>query len=279
MLKKIVNNLLRTSDTAELHSLFKQPKKEHDMARFQVFKPNLVQQTDILFITNDHGYKYILVVVDDHSKKCDAEKLKNKDCTSVLKALKKIYDRDILKIPQQIEVDDGSEFKGIVKKWFNDNNVRVRVALPNRHRQQGIVERKNQVIGTLIHQIQTHKELQSGKINRQWIDVLPDIIKEINENLPKPLTAPISESPISNSYNKELYGIGHPVRIQLDHPIDTQGKKLHGKFRSTDMRWTREVFKITQVLLKQGSPPLYLTDKTNEVAYSKEQLQPAVYFV
>jgi hypothetical protein len=279
MLKKIVNNLLRTSDTAELHSLFKQPKKEADMARFQVFKPNLIQQADILFITNDHGYKYILVVVDDHSKKCDAEKLKNKDSSSVLKALKKIYDRDILKIPQQIEVDDGSEFKGEVKKWFNENNVRVRVALPNRHRQQGIVERKNQVIGTLIHQIQTHKELQSGKINREWIKILPDIIKEINENLPKPLTQPISESPISNNYNKELYGIGQPVRIQLDHPIDTLGKKLHGKFRSTDMRWTREVFKITQVLLKQGSPPLYLTDKTNEVAYTKEQLQPAVYFV
>jgi hypothetical protein len=64
-------------------------------------------------------------------------------------------------------VDDGSEFKGIVKDWFNEKNVRVRVALPNRHRQQGLVERNNLTIGEFIHKLQAYKELQTGKINRQ----------------------------------------------------------------------------------------------------------------
>ena len=114
MLKKIVKNILGPEeDTRNLQSLFKQPRaeKKEDMAQFQVFKSNLIQQADILFITNDRGYKYILVVVDDHSKKMDAEKLKEKDSLSVAKAFKKIYDRDILNIPEQIELDDGKEVK------------------------------------------------------------------------------------------------------------------------------------------------------------------------
>ena len=278
MLKKIVKNILGPEeDTRNLQSLFKQPRaeKKEDMAQFQVFKSNLIQQADILFITNDRGYKYILVVVDDHSKKMDAEKLKEKDSLSVAKAFKKIYDRDILNIPEQIELDDGKEFKGEVKQFFEEHNCRIRYALPNRHRQQGLVERKNQTLGTIIHRIQTYKELDrnNGKLNREWIKLLPDIVREMNEHLPKPLTDAISETPISNDYNKKLLEIGQDVRIQLDHPIGTNNKRLYGEFRSTDMRWTPKIYKITQVLLVDGKPPMYLTTKSNEVSYTKEQLQ------
>ena len=67
--------------------------------------------------------------------------------------------------------------------------------------------------------------------------------------------------------------IGDKVRIQLDYPVDTQGHKLHGEFRSTDMRWSQEIYTIKEVLLRPGMPPQYLTSKTNETAYPKEQLQ------
>jgi hypothetical protein len=275
MLKKIIKNVLNGQETKKLDSLFKQPKaeKKEDMPQFQVFKSNLIQQADLLFITHDRGYKYILVVVDDHSKKMDAEKLKDKDSEYVFKAFKNIYERGILHMPKEIELDAGKEFKGDVKKYFDDHNVRIRYALPNRHRQQGLVERKNQILGTLIHQLQVHKELRTGKINREWVAVLPRLVKEINQNLPKPIHEAISEDPISNKYNERLLNIGDKVRIQLDHPIDTQGKRLIGEFRSTDIRWTPKIHTITQVLIKPGFPPMYLTDKTNEVSYTKEQLQ------
>ena len=243
------------------------------MAQFQVFKSNLIQQADLLHITSDRGFKYILVVVDNHSKKMDAEKLKEKKSNLVCKALKNIYERGILHMPKQIELDDGTEFKGVVKSYFDDHNVRVRYAPVNRHRSQGLVERKNQILGTLIHKLQVHKELQTHKINRQWVAVLPQLVEEINKHLPTPLNEAISEDPLSNKYNERLLHIGEKVRIQLDYPIDTQGKRLHGEFRSTDIRWTPTVYTITQVLLKPGFPPMYLTSKTNEVSYTKEQLQ------
>ena len=283
MLKKIVKNILNGQDTKNLDSLFKQPKaeKKEDMPQFQVFKSNLIQQADLLHITHDKGYKYILVVVDDHSKKMDAEKLKEKKSNLVFKAFKNIYSRGILHMPKEIELDDGTEFKGEVKAYFDEHNVRTRYALPNRHRQQGLVERKNQILGTLIHKLQVHKELRTNKIHTEWISILPQLVEEINKHVPKPINEAVSEEPLSNKYNEHLLNIGDKVRIQLDHPIDTQGKRLHGEFRSTDLRWTPTTYSITQVLLKPGFPPMYLTNKTNEVSYTKEQLQKvnAVHFV
>ena len=69
MIKKILKNIIK-KPTGTLDELYKQPRPERkeDMATFQVFKPNLIQQADLLFVPNDRGYKYILVVVDDHSR-------------------------------------------------------------------------------------------------------------------------------------------------------------------------------------------------------------------
>ena len=275
MLKSIIKKILGGQDTKKLESLYKraQPEKKEDIPQFQVFAPNLIHQADLLFISNDKGYKYILVVVDNHSKKMDAEKLKDKYSSSVLKAFKKIYDRKILSMPQQIEVDDGSEFKGLVKDYFEQHKVRIRTALPSRHRQQGLVERKNQILGSLIQQLQTHKELGNKKISKEWIKILPQLIEYINEHVPKPITEAISEEPLSNDYNRNLLTIGQRVRLKLDHPVDSQGKKLSGTFRSGDIRWTQKIFKVTQVLLKPGFVPMYMIDKTNETSFTKEQLQ------
>lgn len=57
---------------------------------------------------------------------------------------------DILKMLHVIEVDSGSEFKGEVKKYFEDTDVRIKVAKPGRHRQISLVERRNQIIGKLF---------------------------------------------------------------------------------------------------------------------------------
>ena len=71
-----------------------------------------------------------------------------------------------------------------------------------------------------------------------------------------------------------MLGIGDKVRILLDYPQDVHGKRLSGdKFRSSDIRWTREVYKITEVLLKPDAPPMYLTNKNDHVARTKGQLQ------
>ena len=227
----------------------------------------------MLFLPKDNGYKYALVVVDDHSKKCDAVPLRSKDTDAVLKAIIKIYGRGILHYPKVLEIDSGSEFKGSFKLHFIEKGIKVHVGLVGRHRTQALVEMKNKYIGSIIHKIQAQAELDTGKTNRKWVSYLPEIIGEINKNLPKPKTTQENDFPIISKSNKNLLGIGENVRLLLDHPEEISGKRLIGdKFRSSDIRWTRQVYKIKETILKPDSPPLYLTNK-DTVARTRGQLQ------
>lgn len=66
-----------------------------EMPHFQSFAPGYTQQADLLFLPHDHGYKYALVVIDNYSRKLDAEPLKSKKAAEVKKAFEKIYKRDV----------------------------------------------------------------------------------------------------------------------------------------------------------------------------------------
>ena len=82
----------------ELENLFKRPKKDSKInePHFQLIKHNYIDQADILFLPNDNGYKYLLVVVDIGSRLTDVEPLKEKSASEVKKAFEKIYERDKL---------------------------------------------------------------------------------------------------------------------------------------------------------------------------------------
>jgi len=224
---------------------------------------------------NQDGYKYCLVVVDDHSRKCDAVALKQKDSETIAKGLKEIFSRGIVQKPKlELEVDDGNEFKGINTKEFNDEGVRIRRALPNRHRSQGLVEAKNKTIGTLLHQLQAITELETKQYSNSWVQELPRVIKAINENLPKPITTQKSDEIYTSKYNKDLLPIGTPVRVALDYPEDlVNQKRIDNKFRDSDIRFSRKVYKIKDIILKRSFPPMYLIDGDIETARTRNQLQ------
>ena len=247
--------------------------------------PNQVHQADLLFLPDDDGYKYALVVVDDATRITDAEPIKAKTAADVLEGLKTIYQRSILKLPKKIEVDPGTEFKGVVAKWFEDQHILVRVGKTGRHRMQALVERRNQIIGTAIHKRQAAEELLTGEPAKEWIDDLPKIIKAMNkktkgqklEKLANKLPDEPTCEPKSDA--RHLLTQGDKVRVILERPEAVQGEKLHGKFRSSDIRWSEKPRTIRLVLLKPKQPPMYLLDgpsgphKVELVAYTKAQLQ------
>jgi hypothetical protein len=79
---------------------------------------------------------------------------------------------------------------------------------------------------------------------------------------------------------REILPEGTKIRVALDAPVDViSGKRLHGKFRDTDIRYEIKPKEIKQVIIQPGQPPLYLvsdaageTDHTQ--AYTKGQLLP-----
>lgn len=270
---------LKNNRKTELKSLYQKPVPENkiEMPVAQVFEKGIYYQADVLYMPEDEGYKYILVCVDMYDSSVDAEPIKDvlsKD-NDILKGFKKIFRRKYLDYPLIITMDSGSEFKQkSVYKYLKKHNINVKYALAGRSRQLANVERMNQTIGTILTKRMTSQELLTGEISREWVDDLPELIEVLNEKKKKPLKKEISEDPIANKYSGNLLKMGQKVRIQLDKPKDTvKGNRLYGSFRSGDIRWTPEIHRITEILLKPGFPPMYLTDIDDMVARTKNQLQ------
>ena len=81
------------------------------------------------------------------------------------------------------------------------------------------------------------------------------------------------------SKNDTLLSKDIRVRVKLDEPISVLGKKLHGKFRTGDIRWDPEIRTIKKLILSPDQPPTYLLNGSHgrlgvsRCAYTRKQLQ------
>jgi hypothetical protein len=264
------------ASNTELNQLYKKPKPESNiyMPTSQVFEKDTYYQADVLYMPDDNGYKFILVCVDMYDGTLDAEPLKQLTPENTVKAFREISKRNYLNYPYFITFDKGHEFKGpIITEYFRKNGTNVKYALTGRSRQLANAERANQKIATILFKRMTSQELITGEVNKSWVSDLKPLIKVLNENKKKPLKKEINPLPLVDKYSGKLLPIGQNVRLLLDYPINnTNNARLYGKFRSTDIRWTPKIYKITEVLIKPGYPPMYLTDANDNVARTKNQL-------
>lgn len=266
----------------EVYNLFKKPARENkdDMPRFYNFEPNDTHQADVLYLPDDNGFKYCLVVVDVATSKVDAEPMKDRNSADVLNAIKKIYNRNILSLPDHLIVDSGSEFKKDFFDFFQSKHIRVKKALAGRHRQVAMVERKNQVLGRVLFMRMFSQELLTGEVSREWVDDLPLIVEKMNE---KYSHEPYNDEQLLKRFNpwenlkQKMIPLGTRVRVMLDEPRNIEGTKLIGKFRDSDHRWTTEIYKVVGYVLDPHQPILYKVDKPlkahERVAYTAKQLQ------
>ena len=104
-----------------LDNLLKLPKKDvpQNTPHHVTDEVNTIQQADLLYLPDDNGFKYLLVVVDLGSRLMDAEALKNRDALTVRNAMIKLYKRKILQEPVVLQVDGGSEFQCPFKTHFS----------------------------------------------------------------------------------------------------------------------------------------------------------------
>ena len=281
-LSKVPKEYLRNQ---ELYNLFKKPSKEkkNEMPRFYNFEENDTHQADLLYLPDDGGYKYCLVIVDIATRKVDAEPLKNRSAADVLNAMKKIYNnykRKILQTPDKLIVDSGTEFKGPFLKYLTYNKIHVKKALRGRHRQLALVERKNQIIGRILFMRMFAQELLTGETSKEWVKDLPKIIQKINE---KYSHDPFTDEELLEKFNpwedlkQNMIPLGTNVRVALDEPLDIGDAKLHGKFRDTDHRWTTDIYQVTDYVFDPHQPILYKINKplkeNERVVYTIKQLQ------
>ena len=80
----------------------------------------------------------------------------------------------------------------------------------------------------------------------------------MNENLTKPINSQLSGTPYSSNYKKDILSEGSKVRVKVDYPISLIGEaRLHGTFRTSDIRWSKEIYPITNIIFKPGYPVMY----------------------
>lgn len=264
------------NDNSTLSNLTKPPLKEPKSQMPHTFAPQkyATQQLDLLQLPDDDGYKYLLVVVDIATRLCDAEPLKTKDSNEVKKAMLKIWKRKYIKKPLRFEVDSGSEFKGEFKKYF-EKILDFVVKKAGRHRQQSVVETKNGQIGKILNMRMLAEEINNNEVSKNWVDLVPKVIALLNKHLSYEANDINPELPIiTNNYTSLMLPIGSKVRIKLDTPKSyLDDKKLYGKFRMGDIRWSKELYTITNYYLRPNQPPMYQLNNDKTVAYTKYELQ------
>ena len=280
MIRNIVKKIIGSKEQAinELTNL-KQQKPEYPTSHKQ--DPHAYAgkrgQADLLYLPEDKGYKYLLVVVDNYDGRTDALPLKKRDAETIRKGLFKIYDeRKILKPPKILQVDAGSEFKKNLDKFLAEKGITLRVAGVARHSQQALVEARNKTFAKTILQVQLQKEIANNRVNREWLYMLPIILDEINKNAKPPKKKKITNEILcEEDYDCEVLPIGTKVRVQLDYPMDYSGKRYTGNFRVGDLRYDRKVRKIENILFVPDRPIRYVVEGISSNTYSKNQLKVA----
>jgi transposase InsO family protein len=255
-----------------MYQLFKRPYKSKLQPRILPIEKNHTHQADILYLPNDNGFKYGLTICDVGSRLTDCEPIKDKNTNTVLEALLKIYKRNILSEPKQMQVDSGTEFKGEFQKYFNNKKIPLRVSEPNRSRQQALVESRNGSIAKPLMRRMLAQEILTDKPSNEWVAYLSTVITFLNERFENKIPFKENFNYIGDKYNSDIIPLNTQVRYLLDKPRDyLTNKKLIGNFRHGDIKWSKPTL-ITETIIQPQQVPLYMV-KGRRNAFSKDQLQ------
>ena len=277
----------------ELNQLFAIPKKEPTKlsAHIYNFEEDNTHQADILFLPHDtvgkKKYAYALIVVDVATGDTDGEPLLFQEgwngptSEDVSQAIVKIYKRKILSKPKLLVTDSGQEFQDEPFQEFLEKNViGWKRAVGGRHRQVGMVERRNYTIGRAIMMRQHAESMITQQETRHWVKYFPDLMKAVNTRFSH---KPLDDKDLYKKYgdpwkeDQKILPIGTKVRVQLMEPKDFKERGIKGHFRAGDIRYGQDIYKIVSYYFDPHAPVLYKLNqklkKHQHVAYTRQQLQ------
>ena len=162
------------------------PPKKIDHPHFYVTEVNKMHQADLMYLPHDkvyqNTYKYTLQVIDVASRYKVSRPLKTKKASEVADMLKDVYKKGPLRYPQELHVDNGTEFKADVLKLMKEHDVKViSVTTKHHHNFTAFVERFNKTLGERLFKAQDAQELQNPtKDSKTWVKYLQKIVSKLN---------------------------------------------------------------------------------------------------
>jgi hypothetical protein len=265
-LKDFSNEFIGT----EAQTLMKRPKrlKQSQLPHFNLPTANTILQLDTLYFPETNSeYKYVLVACDVATNKVDAEPMKLRDANTITLAFKNIIKRKIIQLPRLVMCDRGSEFKAQFLTFLKQHKIGRQLC--QYHRQLLPVDHICFILGKYLGGAILNEEIKTGNLNTTaWKKHLSKLIKILNDGYTKEPVDPATIDPSPNE-SGNLLDIGQKVKLLLNNPINyLDGSKLHGKFRASDIRWSKEDYVICQVHINPSQRVLYtVKDDKNRVLH------------
>lgn len=258
----------------------KKPRKFNKVKNNIPLVEDYNMMADVLFLpTTKQGYKYLFVITDLANDDFDFEPIKDKEPSTILKAMNIIFKRPYIKKPHaSIATDSGNEFKGVFQKYLYDESILHKVALPGRHTQMSSIDNLNKMLGRLFNGFMNSVEIKTGKVYREWTDVIDIVREDLNEMRKKQLPQNIRTHiyPVINTIKKPKFKKGDMVHRLLDNPRNMLNEKVHNLsgFREGDLRWDPIPVKVTKILYYDGEEPIrYLLSGIKNASFAEYQLK------
>mgnify|MGYP001810685685 CR=1 FL=1 len=238
--------------------------------RYAETAPNKTHQADVLFIPEDRQLPgqptAALIVSDVASKRLDVRFLKEKTANETKKALQQIYNSDNIDKPEyRIVTDAGAEFKGPFKNYV-ENELNTKLATKTAGKSIGHIDAQISKVKEKFYDAQDEFEQNKKKskvkgyfrFRKEMENVVDDINsdykkRESEGKIRKPRFSSEKNVIATNDVNDHLLQVGDIVKRKL---YKTENRNV-GNFRKGDRRWTLKDFKIVNIFLTPGSPPMY----------------------
>ena len=243
------------------------------------------------------GYKYLFVCCDLASREFDIQEMKTKDSSTVYKALLEMTKRDYIGFPKYYMISDqGSEFKSIFHAKMYLANVFHKQTIKGRHKSLSMVDSLMTQLGRIFNSFMNAKELETGKVYKNWTSIIDTVRKELNKirkvDLPKDLKKDKSQALVQTTedvvikgkdkkpvtvtkFKKPKFKEGEMVYRLLEVPENMLGKQQMGKTRMGDVTIERTPRKIVEVVYMNGSGPFarYRLQGVPETSYEESELR------
>jgi L-rhamnose mutarotase len=232
------------------HELHKPVTKKFQRRRVTVKRIDEIFGADLVDMnewkSDNKNVRFILTVIDVFSKFAWAIPVKDKTGVSITNAFKEIF-KD--RIPEFLWVDEGKEFynkdlKALLKK----HNIEMYSTFGDH--KSAVIERFNRTLKTNMWKALTASNASSLK----WVDMLPSLVDTYNNKYHRTIkTTPIEASKKKNE-DDVMMTINEVKQIKPIQPKCKVGDLVRvSKIKKTFEKgyinnWTREVFKVSEVL-------------------------------
>lgn len=244
-------------------------KKAYEYRKITADSPG-VYQMDLLDLSNyanrNNGYKFLLTVIDVYSRYAYVFPLKSKSPAEVLKHLKP----EVLTQARTMTHDSGAEFKGEVKAYLANKNIKTYITEPDDHNKLGVINRFHRTLREKI------KEAFLASKTLRYVDILEKIVLAYNTSTHRALNATPEDVLFGNEQ-----GLDNKEKNRLSDLIGMRVRKLlkpqnFNSKKSTLQNYSDEVYEVTGI----SGNKVILSDNTQHPIYRvkiAKSEEPGIY--